>query len=90
LQCCKPARYLGAFLALQDHELALSKQALGQFDDCELPPAAELLAHAKAHAITWNNTSPSWFDFHRAERLAARVTLLPAASLIRDGNRINC
>ncbi len=38
-------------------EIALSQQALGQFDDGEILRAAELLSHAKLHCIGWNGTS---------------------------------
>ncbi len=37
-------------------EIALSDEALGQFDDAEMLRATELLAHAKVSAIGWNGT----------------------------------
>jgi maleate isomerase len=43
-------------------EIALSQQALGQFDHGEVLRAAELLAHAKVDVIAWNGTSASWLD----------------------------
>jgi maleate isomerase len=55
-------------------EIALSEQALGQFDDSEILRAAELLAHAKADVIAWNGTSASWLGFDRDERLCERIT----------------
>ncbi len=55
-------------------EIALSKEALGQFDDSEILRAAELLSHAKLHCIGWNGTSASWLGFERDERLCARIT----------------
>ncbi len=55
-------------------EIALSEQALGQFDDSEIMRAAELLAHAKVDVIAWNGTSASWLGFDRDERLCERIT----------------
>lgn len=54
-------------------EIALSKQALGQFDDSEILRAAELLSHAKLHCIGWSGTSASWLGFERDERLCERI-----------------
>ncbi len=55
-------------------EIALSKQALSQFDDSEILRAAELLAHAKLNCIGWNGTSASWLGFEADERLCERIT----------------
>jgi len=55
-------------------EIALSKQALGQFDDSEILRAAELLSHARLNCIGWNGTSASWLGFDRDERLCERIT----------------
>lgn len=55
-------------------EIALSDQALRQFDDSEILRAAELLAHAKVDIIAWNGTSASWLGFDRDERLIERIT----------------
>lgn len=54
-------------------EIALSQQALGQFDDSEILRAAELLSHAKLDCIGWNGTSASWLGFERDERLCERI-----------------
>jgi maleate isomerase len=54
-------------------EIALSEQALRQFDDGEILRAAELLAHAKADVIAWNGTSACWLGFDRDERLCERI-----------------
>ena len=54
-------------------EIALSEEALGQFDDAEILRAAELLAHAKVDVIAWNGTSASWLGFERDERLCERI-----------------
>lgn len=55
-------------------EIALSSQALGQFDDGEILRAAELLSHARLHCIGWNGTSSGWLGFDADERLCARIT----------------
>jgi maleate isomerase len=54
-------------------EIALSEQALKQFDDTEILRAAELLAHAKVDVIAWNGTSASWLGLDRDERLCERI-----------------
>ncbi|MBX9827036.1 MAG: aspartate/glutamate racemase family protein [Xanthobacteraceae bacterium] len=54
-------------------EIALSAQALGQFDHDEILRAAELLAHAKVDVIAWNGTSASWLGFDRDEALCERI-----------------
>ena len=55
-------------------EIALSDQALGQFDDGEILRAAELLAHARVNVIGWNGTSSGWLGFEADERLCRRIT----------------
>lgn len=55
-------------------EIALSNQALGQFDDSEILRAAELLSHAKVDVIGWNGTSSGWLGFDADERLCRRIT----------------
>ena len=55
-------------------EIALSQQALGQFDHGEVLRAAELLAHAKVDVIAWNGTSASWLGFDHDERLCEHIT----------------
>jgi maleate isomerase len=54
-------------------EIALSQQALGQFDDSEILRAAELLSHAKVDVIAWNGTSSGWLGFEADERLCRRI-----------------
>jgi maleate isomerase len=54
-------------------EIALSEQALKQFDDTEIMRAAELLAHAKVDVISWNGTSASWLGLDCDERLCERI-----------------
>lgn len=55
-------------------EIALSEQALGQFDDSKILAAAELLADAKVDAIGWSGTSSGWLGFEADRRLCARIT----------------
>jgi maleate isomerase len=55
-------------------EIALSNQALSQFDDSEILRAAELLSHAKVGSIGWNGTSSGWLGFDADERLCRRIT----------------
>lgn len=55
-------------------EIALTKQALGQFDDTEILRAAGLLAHARPGCIGWNGTSAGWLGFATDERLCERIT----------------
>ena len=55
-------------------EIALSRQALGQFDDDEILRAAQLLSHAKVNCIGWNGTSSGWLGFDADERLCARIS----------------
>jgi maleate isomerase len=55
-------------------EIALSKNALAQFDDTEILRAAELLSHAKVQSIGWNGTSSGWLGFEADERLCRRIT----------------
>lgn len=72
-------------------EIALSGQALGQFDDSEILRAAELLAHAKVGAIAWNGTSSGWLGFDADERLCRRITEatgIPACTSVLALNEI--
>jgi maleate isomerase len=55
-------------------EIALSQNALAQFDDTEILRAAELLSHAKVRSIGWNGTSSGWLGFEADERLCRRIT----------------
>lgn len=54
-------------------EIALSPEALAQFDDGEILRAAELLAHAKVDVIAWNGTSSGWLGFDADHRLIERI-----------------
>ena len=54
-------------------EIALTRDALDQFDDRPILSAAELLAHAKVDAIAWNGTSSGWLGFEADHRLCERI-----------------
>jgi maleate isomerase len=72
-------------------EIALSDQALGQFDDTEILRAAELLSHAKVHSIGWSGTSSGWLGFEADERLCRRITEatgIPACTSVLALNEI--
>lgn len=54
-------------------EIALSDQALGQFDDSKILAAAELLADAKVDVIGWSGTAAGWLGFDADRRLVERI-----------------
>ncbi|WP_316229446.1 aspartate/glutamate racemase family protein [Bradyrhizobium sp. SZCCHNR1070] len=55
-------------------EIALSEQALAQFDNSNILRAAELLAHAKVDVIGWNGTSSGWLGFEADVKLCEQIT----------------
>lgn len=66
-------------------EIALSEQALGQFDDSKILAAAELLADARVDAIGWSGTAAGWMGFERDEALCRRIqerTGIPATTAV--------
>ena len=72
-------------------EIALSSQALGQFDDSKILLAAEMLADAKVDIITWSGTSSGWLGFDTDERLCERITErtgIPASTAILSLNAL--
>jgi maleate isomerase len=72
-------------------EIALSEQALAQFDDSEILRAAELLAHARVDTIGWNGTSSGWLGFEADVRLCERITAatgIPATTSMLALNEI--
>jgi maleate isomerase len=54
-------------------EIALTGDALAQFDERPILSAAELLAHAKVDVIAWNGTSSGWLGFDADQRLCERI-----------------
>jgi maleate isomerase len=72
-------------------EIALSTQALAQFDNDEILRAAKLLAHAKVDAIGWNGTSSGWLGFEADIRLCEQITAatgIPATTSMLALNEI--
>ena len=55
-------------------EIALSSDALAQFDTSNILRAAELLAHAKVDVIGWNGTSSGWLGFETDVKLCEQIT----------------
>lgn len=54
--------------------IALSSDALAQFDTPGVMQAATLLSHAHCQVIGWSGTSSSWLGFDADERLCAAIT----------------
>jgi len=72
-------------------EIALTKEALGQFDDREILAATELLSHAKVGVIGWSGTAASWRGFDTDELLCRRITQatgIPACTSVLALNEI--
>lgn len=72
-------------------EIALSDQALAQFDNSQILRAAELLAHAKVDVIGWNGTSSGWLGFEADVRLCEEITAatgIPATTSMLALNEI--
>jgi maleate isomerase len=72
-------------------EIALSDQALGQFDDSKILAAAELLADAKVDVIGWSGTSSGWLGFDADQRLCERIrerTGIPATTAVLALNEL--
>src|SRR3954470_17073974 len=72
-------------------EIALSSQALAQFDTGEILRAAELLAHARVDVIGWSGTSSGWLGFETDVRLCEQITAatgIPATTSMLALNEI--
>lgn len=72
-------------------EIGLSEQALGQFDDCKILAAADLLADAKVDVIGWSGTSSGWLGFDADRRLVERIrerTGIPATTAVLALNEV--
>lgn len=55
-------------------QIALSPDALGQFQQTRILDAAKLLADAHVDAIGWSGTSAGWLGFDQDEALCAAIT----------------
>jgi maleate isomerase len=72
-------------------EIALSSQALAQFNNDEILRAAELLVHARVDCIGWNGTSSGWLGFEADYRLCEQITAatgIPATTSMLALNEI--
>lgn len=54
-------------------EIALTDNALAQFDLTGILSAAELLSHARCQVIAWNGTSSGWLGFDTDLRLCEAI-----------------
>ncbi len=55
-------------------EIALTEDALAQFDPTEILKGAELLSHARVQSIGWSGTAAGWRGFEADEDLCNRIT----------------
>jgi maleate isomerase len=72
-------------------EIALSQQALSQFDPTPILNAAHLLADAQVDVIVWNGTSAGWLGFDADVALCQAIeqsTGIPATTSILSLNEI--
>ncbi|WP_315734082.1 MULTISPECIES: aspartate/glutamate racemase family protein [unclassified Bradyrhizobium] len=72
-------------------EIALSTDALAQFDTSNILRAAELLAHARVDVIGWNGTSSGWLGFEADVKLCEQITAatgIPATTSMLALNEI--
>jgi maleate isomerase len=72
-------------------EIALSTQALAQFDDSKILAAAELLADARVDVIGWSGTAAGWLGFDADRRLVERIrahTGIPATTAVLALNEL--
>lgn len=54
-------------------QIALTDDALSQFDDGKIIDAAKLLADAKVDVIGWSGTSAGWLGFKADDRLCEKI-----------------
>ena len=72
-------------------EIALSEQALGQFDASRILAAACQLADARVDVIGWSGTSAGWLGFERDQALCRQITEatgIPATTSVLALNEI--
>ncbi|MFM0041129.1 maleate cis-trans isomerase family protein [Paraburkholderia sediminicola] len=72
-------------------EIALSEQALGQFDASRILAAARQLADARVDVIGWSGTSAGWLGFERDQTLCRQITEetgIPATTSVLALNEI--
>ncbi len=72
-------------------EIALTPNALAQFDDAKILEAASLLSDAKVDVIGWSGTSAGWLGFASDEFLCRRIldhTGVPATTSVLALNEL--
>ena len=72
-------------------QIALSDDALKQFNNDPILDASRLLAHAKVDVIAWNGTSSGWLGFQADEELCEEITKetgIPATTSVLALNEI--
>ncbi|QPL47308.1 aspartate/glutamate racemase family protein [Halomonas sp. A40-4] len=72
-------------------QIALSQQALGQFDNQNVLVAASMLADARVNVIGWSGTSAGWLGFDHDVTLCRRIkeeTGIPATTSMLALNEI--
>lgn len=72
-------------------QIALSPDALAQFDNRPIIEAARLLADAKVDVIGWSGTSSGWLGFEADEKLCeeiAAATGIPATTSVLGLNKL--
>ena len=72
--------------------IALSPDALAQFDTTPIIEAARLLTDARVDVIGWSGTSSGWLGFHADEELCADITAatggIPATTSVIALNKL--
>lgn len=72
-------------------QIALSSDALAQFDNKPIIEAARLLADAKVDVIGWSGTSSGWLGFEADEKLCEEITTatgVPATTSVLGLNKL--
>lgn len=72
-------------------KIALSTDALAQFDNTAIIEAARLLADAKVDVIGWSGTSSGWLGFEADRTLCEEITAatgIPATTSVLGLNRL--
>jgi maleate isomerase len=72
-------------------KIALSADALAQFDNTPIIEAAKLLADAHVDVIGWSGTSSGWLGFAQDEKLCAEITAatgIPATTSVLALNKL--
>lgn len=73
LEAVAPGSISAHFARFKVTEIALSDQALNQFQDSHILAAADLLADAKVDVIGWSGTAAGWMGFDKDQLLVERI-----------------